>query len=99
MTVCFLVGGVAGWVARSRWAVLVAPAAFAVACEIGRIGVVGPSVDRPDLSARIGVLVFVVGGGFQAVVQLVPMMLGAAGERAWPGEPRPDTANRLGGTG
>lgn len=74
----FAVGGLAGRLGRSRWAIVVAPMAFAVGCELGRIGVDGPSVDRPDLSTTLGVLVFVLGRGFQAVVQLLPMMIGAA---------------------
>jgi pimeloyl-ACP methyl ester carboxylesterase len=78
MALGFVAGGVAGRLARSRWAMLIAPLAFVVACEIGRAGLVGPTVDRPDLTTTIGVLVLVLGRGFQALVQLLPMVLGAA---------------------
>lgn len=74
----FAVGVVAGYLLRSRWAILVAPAAFWVALELARIDVVGPTVDRPDLSTFIEVLVLVLGRGFHALVQVVPMMIGAA---------------------
>jgi proline iminopeptidase len=78
MAVGFAVGGVAGFALRSRWAILLAPVLFAAACELGRVGVVGPTVDVPDLSTTIGVLVLLLGRGFHGVVQLVPMMVGAA---------------------
>lgn len=74
----FVVGGVAGYLLRSRWAIAVAPAAFAVGTEIARIAATGPTVDFPDFSTMFGVLVFVLGRGMQAVVQLLPMMLAAA---------------------
>jgi pimeloyl-ACP methyl ester carboxylesterase len=71
------VGLLAGWLLRSRWAALVAPAAFAVGAELGRIGVVGPSVDRPRLTVAVGVIVFVLGRGFHALVVLAPLAVGA----------------------
>ncbi len=74
----FIVGGFAGFIMRSRWAILLAPSVFVVACEVSRIAVTGPTVDRPDLSTMFGLLVLVLGRGFQGVIQLVPMMLGAA---------------------
>ncbi|HSI92117.1 MAG TPA: hypothetical protein VK925_01380, partial [Jiangellaceae bacterium] len=46
MAVGFAVGGVAGLVLKSRWAMLVAPLIFVATFEIARIGAVGPSVDR-----------------------------------------------------
>jgi pimeloyl-ACP methyl ester carboxylesterase len=65
-------------VLRSRWAILLAPLAFALAVELGRIGVVGPTVDRPDFSTTFGPLVLVLGRGFQGLTQLLPMMVAAA---------------------
>lgn len=72
------VGVFAGYVLRSRWAMLVAPVVFAVAVELARINVVGPTVDRPELTTFFGLLTLVLGRGFHALVQLVPMVLGAA---------------------
>lgn len=73
-----VVGVVAGVVMRSRWAILVTPLIFVVAYEISRLGTVGPSVDRPDLSSELGVYMLVLGRGFHGVVGLVPIMVGAA---------------------
>ncbi|MDD7968420.1 alpha/beta fold hydrolase [Actinomycetospora lemnae] len=78
MAVGAAVGTLAGFVLRSRWAMLLAPVVFAVAVELGRVGVVGPTVDRPQISTFFGVLVLVLGRGFHALVQLLPMVLGAA---------------------
>jgi pimeloyl-ACP methyl ester carboxylesterase len=72
------VGVFAGYVLRSRWAMLLAPVAFAVAVELPRIEVVGPTVDRPELTTFFGLLTLALGRGFHALVQLVPMVLGAA---------------------
>ncbi len=78
MTVGFAVGGVAGFVLKSRWAILVAPLIFVAVFEITRISAVGPSVDRPDFSTDLGFYMLVLGRGFHGVVQLLPMMVGAA---------------------
>jgi len=77
ITAGFLVGGVAGFVLRSRWAMVLAPVTFAVANEIARIAVAGPTVDRPDLSTTFGLLVLILGRGFAAVIQLLPIILAA----------------------
>lgn len=71
-------GIVVGRVMRSRWAMLVGPVAFVVAVEVTRLPVVGPTVDLPSLDTTFGVLALVLGRGFQGLVQLVPMVLGAA---------------------
>lgn len=71
------VGGVAGFVTRSRWAVVAAPLLFAVAFELTRMPVEGPTVDLPHLSTY-GVLALAVGRGFHAVLSLLPMAVGAA---------------------
>ncbi len=71
-----VVGAAGGFTSRSRWATLVSPAAFAMAFELVR-SVEGPTVDGFHASAY-GILAFVVGRGFHALVSLVPMALGAA---------------------
>ena len=78
MAVGFAVGGVAGLVLKSRWAMLVAPLIFVATFEIARIGAVGPSVDRPEFSTELGFYMLVLGRGFHGLIQLLPMMLGAA---------------------
>ncbi len=77
MTIGVGVGVAAGFVARSRWAMLVTPVAFAVVFELTRIGTDGPTVDAPAASTY-GILAMVVGRGFHGLVSLTPMVLGAA---------------------
>ncbi len=79
-----LVGGVAGWGLRSRWAMLAAPLLYAVAYEIGRLGAVGPTVDAPRLDEVYGILALVLGRGFHGLLAFIPMTLGASlGAAAW----------------
>ncbi len=75
--VSLAVGVGAGVLTQSRWAVLVAPVVFAVAFELARMPVDGPTVDAPHLS-RYGVFALVVGRGFHALLSLLPMSIGAA---------------------
>lgn len=71
------VGGLAGFVLRSRWAMLLAPVVFAIVFELTRLNVDGPMVDGLHVSLY-GAIAFVTGRGFQALLTLVPMALGAA---------------------
>jgi pimeloyl-ACP methyl ester carboxylesterase len=77
IVVSLLVGAVVGWLARSRWAMLAAPALFAVTVEVTRLGAEGPTVDAPHLSA-FGVVAFVAGRGVHFLLALLPMAVGAA---------------------
>ncbi len=70
-------GTAAGFVLRSRWAMLLAPAAFAAAFELTRLTVDGPMVDGIHASFY-GAIALVTGRGFQATLTLLPMALGAA---------------------
>jgi pimeloyl-ACP methyl ester carboxylesterase len=70
------VGILAGWLMASRWAALLAPAAFGAAFELGRIGAVGPTVDAIRLDTFYGVLALVVGRGFDLLVVGLPMVVG-----------------------
>jgi pimeloyl-ACP methyl ester carboxylesterase len=73
-----LVGLAAGLLLRSRWAMLVAPVAFAVAFELTRLGTSGPTVDGIHLGSTYGVMAFAIGRGVHGVLALLPMLLGAA---------------------
>ncbi|MFJ6001684.1 alpha/beta fold hydrolase [Arthrobacter sp. NPDC092385] len=77
MLLCLLVGAGAGLVLRSRWAMLLAPVAVAVVFELTRIGTDGPTVDGIH-TTTYGVLTFIVGRGFHALLALTPLVLGAA---------------------
>ncbi|MGW2158868.1 alpha/beta fold hydrolase [Nonomuraea sp. NPDC001699] len=72
-----VVGGVAGYLARSRWAMIAAPAVFAMVFEIVRTGAEGPSVDAPQ-GGLFGVLAFLAGRGVHGLLALLPMLVGAA---------------------
>ncbi|RSN15468.1 alpha/beta hydrolase [Nonomuraea sp. WAC 01424] len=72
-----VVGGVAGYLARSRWAMIAAPAVFAVVFEIVRTGAEGPSVDAPQ-GGLFGVLALLAGRGVHGLLALLPMLVGAA---------------------
>lgn len=61
---------------RSRWAMAVAPAAFAVVLELVRLDTDGPTVDGFHLSTY-GLIAFVTGRGFHALLSLLPLLLGA----------------------
>jgi proline iminopeptidase len=96
-----LVGGVAvgiaaGHAARSRWVVLVAPLAHVLAFELARVGADGPSVDGLHLNV-LGVLAFLAGRGFHALIVVLPMAVGAAyGVRLGRGQRRPGAATTVG---
>jgi pimeloyl-ACP methyl ester carboxylesterase len=74
-------GLVAGFVARaglrSRWAMLLAPIAYGVAFELGRLGASGPLVDAPQLDTSYGILALILGRGVHALLAYLPMILGA----------------------
>ncbi len=70
------VGATVGRLMRSRWAMLAAPAAFAVVYEPARVGTDGPTVDGIHASTY-GILAFVVGRGFHILPSLLPLLFGA----------------------
>lgn len=76
MVICLAVGALGGFIMRSRWAALIAPVAFAVSFELARLGVSGPTVDGIEISF-FGLMAFVVGRGFHALLSLVWLALGA----------------------
>jgi pimeloyl-ACP methyl ester carboxylesterase len=75
--ISLVVGFLAGWLTRSRWAMPLAPALFAAAVEVVRAGYVGPTVDHPHFSP-LGILALLVGRGVQGLLALLPLLVGAA---------------------
>ncbi|MFL7839266.1 MAG: alpha/beta fold hydrolase [Candidatus Promineifilaceae bacterium] len=71
-----IVGMVAGLVMQSRWAMLLAPAAYIVAVELARLNVVGPTVDMVRLDNTFSILAFILGRGFHGLLAFLPMILG-----------------------
>ena len=102
MVMSLTVGGLAGYALRSRWAMLVAPVVFVTVFELARLTVDGPMVDGLHTSFY-GAIAFVTGRGFQALLTVVPMALGAAvGAGMWRsrhGQPSSWWSRLLGRTG
>lgn len=78
MATGLLVGLVTGLALRSRWAMVLAPAANVLAFEFGRRDTDGPMVDGIHLDTSFGILAFILGRGFYVLIGLVPMSLGVA---------------------
>ncbi|PKQ18653.1 MAG: alpha/beta hydrolase [Actinobacteria bacterium HGW-Actinobacteria-8] len=72
-----VVGVAAGILSRTRWAALLAPMLFAAVFEVVRLRVTGPTVDAVRLGDIYGILAFVAGRGFDAIVLLLPLAFGA----------------------
>ncbi len=70
-------GVAAGYVMRSRLALVLAPLAYVVTYEVARAGIAGASLEAPRLDSIYGIAALAAGRGFHAVMALVPMMLGA----------------------
>lgn len=71
------IGLLVGWLSRSRWAILAAPAAFALVFELVRLRLDGPTVDSIHVSTY-GLFAFATGRVFHALLSLLPMAMGAA---------------------
>lgn len=76
MAIGMLTGVATGFILRSRWAMLLAPAIFIVAFELGRLGEVGASVDTPNLTTTFGIIAFLAGRGVTFTLAIGPMLLG-----------------------
>jgi hypothetical protein len=71
MSVAVIVGLVAGFALRSRWAMLLAPPTFVAAFELVRLGADGPTVDAIHTSTY-GLMAFAVGRGIHGALALLP---------------------------
>lgn len=76
MTLGMLTGVATGFILRSRRGMLLAPAAFVVAYELGRIGESGATVDLPNLVTTFGIIAFLAGRGLTYALALGLMLLG-----------------------
>lgn len=77
MAVTLLAGLAAGFVSRSRWAMLTSPLVFATVYELVRLGSDGPTVDGLHVSTY-GLIALTVGRGIHALLALLPLLLGTA---------------------
>jgi pimeloyl-ACP methyl ester carboxylesterase len=81
-----LVGVLAGWCVRTRWAILAAPALHLAVWEIARATVFrldGPTFGRPRFDVSLGVLLFIAVHVMYVLVAGLPMLLGVTVGRAW----------------
>lgn len=78
-----LVGLVGGLALRSRWAYLLLPLIYIAVIELGRLNVVGPTVDALRLDNPYGLLALVVGRGFHGLIAFPPLCLGIGLSLGW----------------
>jgi proline iminopeptidase len=78
MALGLLTGIAAGFVMRSRWAMIVAPVAHIIAYELMRLGESGPTVDGIHFGTTFGIMAFIFGRGVYGILALAPMLLGVA---------------------
>ena len=78
LVAALVLGFAAGWLMRSRWALLLTPAVFMLVFELVRMRANGPTVDGITLNGLYGVIAFVGGRGIDAIFLLLPLMLGVS---------------------
>lgn len=72
------VGVGAGWLLRTRWAVVIAPVVFVAVFELARMRIEGPTVDGISLSGLYGIIALVGGRGIDALLLVLPLVVGSA---------------------
>lgn len=77
IALALLIGLGAGLVSGSRWSMLIAPLAYALFFELGRLGLTGPTVDAIQLDSIYGVIALLTGRLFHGLLALLPILLGA----------------------
>lgn len=78
MASSLIVGSVAGFILRSRWAMVITPLVYMISVEIGRWGITGPTVDAPRLNEPFGILALILGRGLHGLVGVLPLVVGSA---------------------
>jgi pimeloyl-ACP methyl ester carboxylesterase len=71
-----LIGVAAGYVMRSRWALLLAPLAYIAAYEFARVGIRGASLEVIRFDSVYGIAAFAAGRGLHGLLAMLPMILG-----------------------
>jgi proline iminopeptidase len=93
-----VVGFGAGWLTRTRWILLMAPATFMVIFELIRMRVDGQTVDGIS-NGLYGVIALIGGRGIDAVLMLLPLTVGCAwgvllAQRSWRTTPKGSPVGR-----
>ena len=78
IAVSLLVGLAAGYVMRSRWALLLAPMAYVAAYELARLGIAGASLEVIRFDSVYGIAAFAAGRGIHGLLALLPMVVGVS---------------------
>jgi pimeloyl-ACP methyl ester carboxylesterase len=78
IAVSLLIGIAAGYLMRSRWAMLLAPLAYIAAYELARIGIAGASLEAFRFDSVYGIAAFAAGRGFHALLAVLPMVVGVS---------------------
>jgi proline iminopeptidase len=73
-----VVGMAAGYLMRSRWAMVLAPLAYVTAYELARIGIGGASLEVVRFDSVYGIAAFAAGRGFHALLAVLPMVVGVS---------------------
>ncbi len=76
LIIAVAVGFGAGWLMRTRWAVLISPVTFMAVFEVARMRIEGPTVDGISLSGLYGLIALVGGRGIDALLLLLPLVTG-----------------------
>ncbi len=71
-----MAGLCAGWLMRSGWAILVVALLFMASFEVARLRIEGPTVDGVSVSNLYGIIALVGGRGVDAVLLLLPLLVG-----------------------
>ncbi len=82
LVVMLAVGVAAGLSSGSRWMFVVAPLAYVLTFELGRIGAQGATVDGLHLTSMYGLIAFVAGRGAHGLIVVPPLLLGV-GAGVW----------------
>jgi proline iminopeptidase len=96
MALGLLTGIAAGFILRSRWAMLLTPVIFVAAFELGRLGETGATVDTPNMTTTFGIIAFLAGRGVTFALAIAPMLLGVLWGKALAASVAGDTPHHRG---
>ena len=94
MAVSLVIGFAAGYVMRSRWALLLAPLAYIAAYELARVGIRGATLEVIRFDSVYGIAAFATGRGVHGLLALLPMVVGGSIGIRFAGRGRRDRSRR-----
>ena len=78
IAISLLIGLAAGYVMRSRWALVLTPMAYIGAYELARLGIAGASLEGFRFDSVYGIAAFAAGRGLHGLLALFPMIIGVS---------------------